>query len=94
MLYPSSENLLPYDGIVRYFGALLSEEQADGYYSQLMEEIDWQHDQVRMFGKLITTKRKIGWYGDQPFGYTYSQMKKTAFPGPQGCPPSNIGRSR
>ena len=65
MLYPSSENLLPYDGLVRYFGALLSEEQADGYFSQLIQEIDWQHDQVRMFGKLITTKRKIGWYGDR-----------------------------
>ena len=80
MLYPSSENLLPVDGVVRYFGALLSEQQADEYFAQLMHEVDWQHDQVRMFGKLITTKRKIGWYGDKPFGYTYSQMKKTALP--------------
>jgi alkylated DNA repair dioxygenase AlkB len=31
-----------------------------------------------MFGKKIVTKRKVAWYGEEPFDYTYSHIKKTA----------------
>ena len=31
-----------------------------------------------MFGKLITTKRKVAWYGDEEYSYTYSNVTKTA----------------
>jgi len=30
-----------------------------------------------IFGKHIITKRKVAWYADKPFEYTYSNIKKT-----------------
>ena len=33
-----------------------------------------------IFGKKIITKRKVAWYGDIPFPYTYSNTTKTALP--------------
>lgn|SRR5690606_7829204 len=72
------QNLLPYDGTVNYYGVII--DQPDYFYERLKEEINWQHDQAMIFGKLIHTKRKVAWYGDAPFEYTYSGIQKVASP--------------
>ncbi len=77
---PSGDNLLPYEGTVRYLGALCSTVEADQFYQSLMRTIAWQHDQAVIYGKHITTKRKVAWYADRPFPYTYSRTTKTALP--------------
>lgn len=74
------QNLLPQDGIVEYHGLAFSRIEADTYYDSLMSNIEWQHDQANMFGKIIITKRKVGWYGEKPFKYTYSKVTKMALP--------------
>ncbi|MGV0979995.1 alpha-ketoglutarate-dependent dioxygenase AlkB family protein [Empedobacter falsenii] len=79
-LFDGQENLLPKDGTVNYFGQIMSDEEAHRYYSDLLNEIEWKNDQAIIFGKLIETKRKIAWYGDFPFAYTYSKITKTALP--------------
>ena len=79
-LFDGQENLLPKDGTVNYFGQIMSDEEAHHYYSVLLNEIEWKNDQAIIFGKLIETKRKIAWYGDFPFAYTYSKITKTALP--------------
>ena len=79
-LYDCTENLLPKEGIVNYFGQIMTDEEANQYYKLLLNEIDWKNDQAIIFGKLIETKRKIAWYGDIPFAYTYSKITKTALP--------------
>ncbi|WP_317224522.1 alpha-ketoglutarate-dependent dioxygenase AlkB family protein [Sphingobacterium rhinopitheci] len=73
-----SNNLLPYDGIVEYYGVVFGNPEV--YYKSLIEEINWQHDQALIFGKLITTKRKVAWHGDEPFEYKYSGIEKIASP--------------
>ena len=40
--------------------------------------MQWSHDQALIFGKLITTKRKVAWYGDENYDYTYSKTTKKA----------------
>lgn len=70
------KNLLPYDGEVNYYGTVLQNPQS--YYERLMEEVAWQNDQTLIFGRLITTKRMVAWYGDEALEYTYSGMKKVA----------------
>lgn len=72
------KNLLPYDGDVNYYGTVLQNPQS--YYERLMEEVAWQNDQTLIFGRLITTKRMVAWYGDEALEYTYSGMKKVASP--------------
>jgi alkylated DNA repair dioxygenase AlkB len=73
-------NLLPCDGEVHYFGRLVTKQQADDYYNELMSNIAWENDQAIIFGKRIITKRKVAWYGDKPFQYTYSKITKQALP--------------
>lgn len=71
-------NWLPYDGTVNYYGKLLSGRQANGYLSRLLETIEWRNDEAVIFGKRIITKRKVAWYGDKPYEYTYSDTTKHA----------------
>ena len=71
-------NLLPHDGTVNYYGKVLDFEQSQHYYSRLLETIDWKNDEAVIFGKLIITKRKVAWYGDREFNYTYSNTTKKA----------------
>lgn len=76
----SSNNLLPKDGIVNYFGKLMNNYEADHYLDSLLTTIDWKNDQTIIYGKLIITKRKVAWYGDSDFEYKYSNTVKHALP--------------
>lgn len=76
----ANKNLLPFDGIVNYHGMIFSIAEADKFLNVLSTDISWEHDEVMMFGKKIITKRKVAWYGDKPFDYTYSHVKKSALP--------------
>ncbi|WP_026450725.1 alpha-ketoglutarate-dependent dioxygenase AlkB family protein [Aequorivita capsosiphonis] len=71
-------NLLPKDGIVNYFGKIFSEEEANNYFELLLNTIPWKNDEAVIFGKKIITKRKVAWYGDRKFEYTYSKVTKKA----------------
>jgi alkylated DNA repair dioxygenase AlkB len=76
----SSKNLLPKGGIVNYYGKLLTTPKANHYFDCLLNTIDWKNDQAIIYGKLIITKRKVAWYGDTDFEYTYSNTTKRALP--------------
>lgn len=76
----ANKNLLPFDGIVNYHGMVWGQFEADHFLKVLSTDIAWEHDEVMMFGKKIITKRKVAWYGDKPFDYTYSHVKKSALP--------------
>ncbi len=73
-------NLLPQDGAVYYHGRVMPCAEADRYLRTLLATIDWRNDEAVIFGKRIETKRKVAWYGDIAFEYTYSNMTKTALP--------------
>ena len=75
-----SENLLPKDGIAIYHGVIFGEKEATQISKELLDTIPWKQDEVVMFGKKVITKRKVGWYGDLPFVYTYSHSAKKALP--------------
>ena len=78
---PNSElNLLPQDGTVNYCGRVMTHEQADYFFDQLLNTIAWNNDEAIIFGKKILTKRKVAWYGDENFEYTYSNSTKKAIP--------------
>lgn len=75
-----TKNLLPRDGVVNYYGKLMNEATANHYLTVLLNAIEWQNDEAIIFGKKIITKRKVAWYGEQPFAYTYSNTTKQALP--------------
>lgn len=74
------QNLLPYDGTVKYYGRLMSAQTAGEYFDLLINNIEWRNDEAIIFGKHILTKRMVAWYGDQEFEYTYSNTTKKALP--------------
>ena len=71
-------NLLPYDGTVHYLGKILNKDLADQFFTKLLTKIQWEHDIAVIFGKRIVTKRKVAWYGDKAYEYTYSNSTKKA----------------
>ena len=75
-----SINLLPGDGIVHYYGKLMSAPEASTMAEALLNRIEWRNDEAVIYGKRIITKRKVAWYGEEPFSYTYSNTTKTALP--------------
>ena len=70
--------MLPYDGDARYFGKVMSENDALRYFEGLMERVNWRNDEAVIFGRHIVTKRKVAWYGDNDYAYTYSNTTKFA----------------
>jgi alkylated DNA repair dioxygenase AlkB len=75
-----SLNLLPGDGIVNYYGKLMSAIEASEMVQALLDRIEWRNDEAVIYGKRIITKRKVAWYGEEAFSYTYSNTTKTALP--------------
>jgi len=71
-------NLLPFDGEINYYGPVLSATKADYYLNALLNTIAWKNDEAIIFGKHIITQRKVAWYADKEFSYTYSNTTKQA----------------
>jgi len=75
-----AKNILPFDGIVNYYGKVFDQKRADDFLSILLQTIEWKNDEAIIFGKKIITKRKVAWYGEEAFEYTYSKTTKSALP--------------
>ena len=71
-------NILPFDGVSNYHGIVLNKQQCSFFYTNLLETIQWKNDEAIIFGKRIITKRKVAWYGESEFSYTYSKVTKKA----------------
>ena len=71
-------NLLHKDGTVHYYGIIMSYKEANRYFDLLLKNIVWKNDEAVILGKHIITKRKVAWYGDSDYMYTYSNSTKKA----------------
>jgi alkylated DNA repair dioxygenase AlkB len=73
-----NQNILSKDGEAIYYGPIVSIQQANEYLQHLLNNIEWRNDEAVIFGKHIITKRKVAWYADSNFSYTYSKTTKQA----------------
>jgi len=73
-------NLLPHDGTVIYYGKIINQQAALAYFDDLFNKIEWKNDEAVIFGKHMITKRKVAWYGNKNYAYTYSNITKEALP--------------
>ena len=71
-------NLLHKDGTVNYYRNVLTHNEANRYFDLLLQNILWRNDEAVIFGKHIIAKRKVAWYGDSDYLYTYSNTTKQA----------------
>ena len=74
------ENMLPEDGTVTYYGKILGREEIPLYFDRMLNGIEWKNDEAVIYGKHFITKRKVAWYGDSAYEYTYSNTTKRALP--------------
>ena len=73
-------NLLPADGIADYYGQVINPAEAIRYLNGLLQHVEWRNDEAVIFGRHIITKRKVAWYGDSDYTYTYSNIVRQALP--------------
>ncbi len=73
-------NLLPYDGVVNYFGRVLVPSEAKCYFAALLAGIPWKHDETVIYGRRVVMAREVAWYADGDYPYTYSGSTKEALP--------------
>lgn len=74
----SPEQILPHNGEAIYHGPILDSSESRQHLDHLIKQIPWKRDEVVLFGKRIVTDRKVAWYGDKNYDYTYSGETKTA----------------
>nr|WP_237717722.1 alpha-ketoglutarate-dependent dioxygenase AlkB [Pontibacter sp. BAB1700] len=60
------------DAEVYYAPHFFTQEESDLYLQRLTEEVAWQQEEIKMFGKQLPLPRLTAWYGDK--GYTYSGL--------------------
>ncbi|MFD2246565.1 alpha-ketoglutarate-dependent dioxygenase AlkB family protein [Pontibacter ruber] len=60
------------DAEVYYAPVFFTKQESDVYFEQLQQSINWQQEEIRMFGKQLPLPRLTAWYGDK--GYTYSGL--------------------
>ncbi len=73
---PSGSNLLPFKGETILYPDFISKQEADSYFEQLKVSLDWRHEPIRMFGKMVMQPRLTALYGDsnRPYGYSGISM--------------------
>lgn len=66
------ERLPMQDADVRYWPAAFDAAEASGLFGQLRRDIDWQQEDVLIFGQRCRVPRLVAWHGDPGASYTYS----------------------
>ncbi len=64
------------DGRAEYFNYFYDADESDHLYKSLLNPLPWESDELKMFGRLVRTARKVVWVGDPECAYTYSEVQK------------------
>lgn len=68
------------EGDLRFFPHFYQKTESDQFFQILQREIQWQHEQVVLFGKSHFIPRLSAWYGDRGRSYTYSNLRMEPLP--------------
>jgi alkylated DNA repair dioxygenase AlkB len=71
-------NLL--DAEIIYYPHFFDKEETDIIFKQLKEEIPWQQDDIRVFGKTHPQPRLTALFGNEGKSYSYSNIKMQPHP--------------
>ena len=59
---------------VKIFDSFLSHKDSDLFFQKLLININWRREQIFVWGKKRTTKRRVAWYADKGKKYSYSGL--------------------
>ena len=60
------------NGEIWFMPNFMSIKKSKEYFDILMTSINWQQEEIKMYGKTYPVPRKTAWYGYEGFNYTYS----------------------
>lgn len=66
------ERLSMRDAEVVFYRDFFSPTEAEAFFTRLMAEVNWQPQEVKIFGKFVPVPRRVSWYGDTGTDYSYS----------------------
>ena len=66
------ENIPIQDGRLRLYPHLFSSVERETFLIQLKENINWQQEEIKLYGRKIPLPRLTAWFGDEGKTYTYS----------------------
>ena len=72
IIQESSDNVLPFDGEVFFYPGFFNKTDSDHYYQQLLQNVNWKQEPIKMFGKEIMQPRLTAWFGAADKRYSYS----------------------
>lgn len=80
MNLPSESFNLP-DADIQFYDSFFSTEESNLYFQELLQNIPWQQDNIKVFGKTYPQPRLTALYGNNQLSYSYSgiTMHPTTF---------------
>jgi alkylated DNA repair dioxygenase AlkB len=79
-LFAAQSNCLPCDGRLYWLKQFYDQAQADDYFQRLYHGLQWQEEQLFLFGRWLTVPRLMAWYGDADAYYRYSGVDHQPLP--------------
>ena len=71
-MLPMEPNLAPFDGELYWLQQFYAKEKADAYFQKLFGQLDWQQEELFIYGRRLKVPRLMAWYGDDDAHYRYS----------------------
>ena len=68
------------DAELSFWPELITPQDCEFYYQQLLSGIQWRQDKITLFGKTFDLPRLQVWHGDQGMTYRYSGLELTPEP--------------
>lgn len=75
-----NNNLLPKDGIVEVYPAFFTKEESEVLFDSLLNNIEWNQDSMKLYGKVVKLPRLTAWYGESMKKYSYSGIDMNVKP--------------
>lgn len=66
------QSLIPFDGELVLIESFFADDEAFGIHRCLLNELAWQEESIRIYGRPVKVPRMTCWYGDPGVVYTYS----------------------
>lgn len=74
------KNLLPFDGYLFLVKGFFDSDVAQDLFVNLLHSLDWQEEQIFLYGRWLKVPRLMCWYGDKGAKYHYSGVSHQPLP--------------
>ena len=78
LLFEYPNNILPFAGEAFFYPSFFSDQESNIFYHQLLNEVNWKQEPIKIFGREIMQPRLTAWYGEAAKPYSYSGITMQA----------------